>query len=260
MSDAAETLHLAREGAVALLTIDRPDKRNALDSAILAAWPIRLDEIAADQSLRVLVVTGAGSDFSAGADIDELRDLAGDGAAIERFCTLFAAAQAAMAHFPKPAIAMISGPCVGGGCGLALGCDLRLADPTARFGITPAALGLDYSLADTKRLVDAVGLAHAADLLFSSRLVGAEEALAMGLVNRVIGTDRLGAETRVVADRMASRSASSQRAIKAHLQAIRAGQTDDDAGTRQAFAAAFRQPDFAEGLAAFLEKRPARFR
>jgi enoyl-CoA hydratase/carnithine racemase len=164
-----------------------------------------------------------------------------------------------MADFPKPAIAMISGACIGGGCGLALGCDLRIADQTAKFGITPAKLGLDYSIADTKRLVDAVGFAHAADLLFSGRLVGAAEALAMGLVNRLFDPMSLASETMAIAQAIAANAPTSLRSIKSHLKAIRAGQTADDPASRATFLQVFEGRDFAEGLAAFAEKRPAGF-
>jgi len=253
-------LSLTRDGPIAILTIDRPGKRNALNREILEAWPDRLREAAEDPTVRVLIVTGGvGASFSSGADIEEFQALVGDREAVVAFSERFAAAQDSMAAFPKPAIAMISGGCVGGGCGLALGCDLRLADNAARFGITPATLGLDYSIADTKRLVDAVGFAHAADILFSGRLLTAGEALAMGLVNRVLEPAQLEHETLAVARRIAARAPSSLRAIKSHLQEIKAGRSQDDAASRQAFYDAFAGPDFAEGLAAFREKRPARF-
>jgi enoyl-CoA hydratase/carnithine racemase len=154
---------------------------------------------------------------------------------------------------------MISGACVGGGCGLALGCDIRIADRTAKLGITPAKLGLAYSVADTKRLVDAVGFAHATDLLFSGRLVGAEEAQRLGLVSRVVEPAALESETLEVARAAAANAASSLRSIKAALRAIRAGRSADDDATRQVFADAFQGADFAEGLAAYFERRKPRF-
>ncbi len=251
---------LSADGPIGRITIDRPAKRNALTTAMLAAWPDLLAAAASDKAISVLIVTGgAGTPFSAGADIEEFAALTQDPAALDRFCTVFAAAQTAMADFPKPSIAMISGACVGGGCGLALGCDLRLADRTARFGITPARLGLDYGVADTKRLVDAVGFAHAADLLFTGRIIDAHEAAAIGLINRVVEPAALEAETLSLARQIAGNAPGSLVSIKAHLRAIRASVTNDDARSRAAFREAFTGPEFAEGLAAFLAKRPARF-
>jgi enoyl-CoA hydratase/carnithine racemase len=154
---------------------------------------------------------------------------------------------------------MISGACIGGGCGLALGCDLRFVDETAKFGITPAKLGLDYGVADTRRLVDAVGFARAADLLFSARLIKAEEALAIGLADRLLEPDLLESETRSFARTIAANAPSSLRAIKSHLQAIRKGRTIDDEDSRRAFFAAFEGSDLAEGLTAFQQKRPPTF-
>jgi enoyl-CoA hydratase/carnithine racemase len=253
-------LSLIREGPVGILSIDRPTKRNALNSALLDTWPDLLRAAADDDAVRVLVVTGgAGAPFCAGADIEEFQSFAQDHDALTLFCERFALAQEAMASFPKPAIAMISGPCIGGGCGLALGCDLRLADTGAKFGITPAKLGLDYAIADTNRLVEAVGFSHAAELLFSARLIPAAEALAIGLVNRVIEPAALRVETMALANMIAANAPSTLRSVKAHFQAIRRGEIGDDAQSRQAFIKAFAGPDFAEGLAAFREKRPPCF-
>jgi enoyl-CoA hydratase/carnithine racemase len=256
MSIAEASLTLTLEGAIGILTLTRKAKRNALDMAMLEAWPCLLDRAADDDRVRVLIVTGGtGVAFSAGADIDEMRAFATDPVARDRFCQSFAMAQSAMADFPKPSIAMISGPCVGGGCGLALGCDIRIADRTATLGVTPAKLGLGYSIADTKRLVDAVGFAQAADLLFSGRLVDAEQARAIDLVSRVVDAAVLEPETRQLARMIAANAPSSQQAIKASLKAIKAGQTADDDVSRRAFAEAFLGEDFAERLVAFLDRR-----
>jgi enoyl-CoA hydratase/carnithine racemase len=260
MSARPVPLSLSQQGRVGMLRLHRPEKRNALTIGMLETWPTLLREAEQHSELRVLIVTGGSHlPFSAGADIDEFMALTRDSAARQRFCDAFAAAQTAMAEFPKPSIAMISGVCVGGGCGLALGCDLRLADSTASFGITPAKLGLDYGIADTKRLVDAVGAAHAAELLFSARLIGADQALAIGLISRIAEPSHLEADCLALAGTIAANAPSSLRAIKQHLQAIRAGQIADDEVSRREFFAAFDSPDFAEGLAAFSAKRPADF-
>jgi enoyl-CoA hydratase/carnithine racemase len=260
MKDGRGAVRLSADGAIGVLRFDRAEKRNALTVAMLEAFLLLLRKAAESPSLRVLIVTGgAGSSFSAGADIDEFQALTQDPVALRHFCAAFAAAQQAMEDFPKPAIAMISGACVGGGCGLALGCDLRFADATAKFGITPAKLGLDYGVADTRRLVDAVGFSRAAELLFSARLIGAEAALASGLIDRVSEPALLESETQAFAREVAANSPASLHAIKSHLSAIRKGRSGDDEASRHAFLAAFEGADFTEGLAAFQQKRPPVF-
>jgi enoyl-CoA hydratase/carnithine racemase len=160
-----------------------------------------------------------------------------------------------MASFPKPSLAMISGACIGGGCALALGCDLRFADASARFGVTPARLGLAYTLADTKRLTDAVGYEAALDLLYSARLIDADEALRIGLVGRVTAPAELEAAVKAWAARAAANAATSLAAIKAVVTRVRQGASADDAVTRALFTDAFASADFAEGRRAFVEKR-----
>ena len=256
----AEPLRLSHADGVGTLLINRPAKRNALSRAMLAALPDLLAQAAADPAIRVLIVTGgAGRAFSTGADIGEFEEVYATRAATEHFAGLFAGAQSAMADFLKPAIAMISGPCVGGGCGLALGCDLRFADSNALFGITPAKLGLYYGLADTRRVVDAIGFAATSDLLLSGRLIDAAEAARIGLVARVVAPEALEAATREWAQAAARLSPASHRSIKITLNRIRGGASDDDAQSREAFLAAFAGADFAEGRSAFVARRAPDF-
>jgi enoyl-CoA hydratase/carnithine racemase len=260
VSDTDAGLVLRRDGPVGWLLLQRPERKNALNLAMLDALPRLLQQAAAEPQLRVLIVSGgAGQAFCAGADILEFAEMAGDDARLRRFAATFAAAQTAMADFIKPAIAMISGPCIGGGCGLALGCDLRLADSTARFAITPAKLGLEYGRDDCRRLVEAVGAAAAAELLFSARTIDADAALALRLISRHCAPPDLEAVTVALAQSIAANAPSSLRALKAQLRAVRGGALTDDAASRDAFVAAFHGRDFAEGMAAFQEKRPPRF-
>ena len=250
------SLRLSCADAVGTLLIDRSRKRNSLNTATLRQFPELLAKADADNDLRVLILTGgAGRDFSAGADIDEFEAFAACPSAVVDFQTVFAAAQSAVEAFSKPIVAMVSGSCIGGGCGLTLGCDVRFADTTARFGITPAKLGLAYGLADTRRLVEAVGLSNAAELLFSARLIDAAEALQIGLVKTVLGTDCLLGRTTAWAAGVAANAPSSLCVIKQTLRRVRDGAREDDEESRVMFAHAFSGSDFVKGRQAFAERR-----
>lgn len=250
------TIRLTIEGRVARLTIDRAVKRNALDQAMWLAIPALVAEAVA--GARVLIVEGApGGVFSAGADIGEFATGSRDPDWRAANQAAIRAAMTAIAEAPIPTIALIEGDCIGGGCGLALACDVRIAGPKGRFGVTPARLGLVYSLEDTRRLVEAVGLAQARRILFTGALIDCTEAARIGLVT--IPSDDPRATTDAVAADILATSGHSQREGKAMVARVSAGQRDDDDTTKKLFEQAFSLPDFAEGSAAFLERRPADF-
>lgn len=257
MTDAP--IYLERQDRHATLVLNRPSRRNALNAAMWAALPGLLDEAAADDGVKVLLVRGAGECFTAGADISEFETVYATPDSALAGTSAIATGLDALAHFPKPTLAVIRGACVGGGCGLALSCDLRFAASDGRFGITPAKMGLAYTLNDTKRLIDAVGVSAAKDLLYSARLVDAEEALQIGLIDRCFAPDRLDAEVADYLDLMLSRSTGSARAIKRVIHLIRAGVDRDTDETRQLFLDSFQSDDFQEGYRAFLEKRAPDF-
>jgi len=154
---------------------------------------------------------------------------------------------------------MVHGYCIGGGCGLALACDLRFVDERASFGITPAKLGLVYSLDSTKRLVDVVGPSRAKWILMSGQLVNAERAHQIGLADEVVPTDDLEKLTYEFAELLCTRAQFSIRATKQIVTRILAGQTEDDEATRDLRNSSFDTDDYAEGVRAFLEKRPPTF-
>jgi enoyl-CoA hydratase/carnithine racemase len=191
--------------------------------------------------------------FCAGADIGEFAAGSGDPSWRSRNQAAIRATQISLARAPKPTLAIVDGDAVGGGCGIAMACDLRIASPRARLGITPAKLGLVYPLHDTRLLVELIGPAQARRLLYSAQLVDAAEALRIGLV-QMVADDLAGA----VADftrHVLAQSPASQRASKAIIQRIIEGAHDDDAGSAAGFDGAFQGADFAEGVAAFLAKR-----
>ncbi|MGC0328459.1 enoyl-CoA hydratase/carnithine racemase [Streptomyces sp. SAI-170] len=240
-----QLLHSVTE-SVATVVIHHPAKRNAMTAAMWAALPPLLDRLAADTAVRALVLTGEGGTFCAGADISTLQG------SPQRAQSLAGDAEEALAAFPKPTLAAIRGHCVGGGAQLAAACDLRFAEEGALFGVTPAKLGIVYPASSTRRLVSLVGPATAKYLLFSGELIDAQRALRTGLVDEVLPegelAKRVGEFTRI----LVSRSQLTQAAAKEFAN----GRTDRDAHWSEQ---ARGSGDTAEGVAAFLERRPPRF-
>lgn len=244
------SLKLGIDGHLGLLLIDRPAKRNAFDLAMWQALPGLLDQAEAADDLRVLVVKSAqGGAFCAGADIAELLAHKDDVQWRAQNQQAIATAQHRLARFPRPTVAMVEGDCIGGGCGIALACDLRVATPAARFGITPARLGLVYPLHDIKLLTDLVGPGQAKRMLLTGSLIDAAEAHRINLVETVADDERA-----IVGPLLAASPFSTQ-AIKTLVRRVVEGQSDDDAASRAMFVAAFDGADFREGTQAFVEKR-----
>ncbi|NGO71284.1 enoyl-CoA hydratase/isomerase family protein [Streptomyces boncukensis] len=253
-------VRVATADGVATVTLHRPAKRNAMTPAMWRRLADLLTGLAEDDTVRVLVLTGAEGTFSAGADIAALRAPAhapgpGGGAApAEEQQTLAVAAEEALAAFPKPTLAAVRGHCVGGGCQLAVACDLRFASEDALFGITPAKLGIVYPVTSTERLVRLVGPATAKYLLFSAELIDAARALRSGLADEVHPDDGLERRVAEFARTLTSRSGLTQAAAK---------EAADGRGTPQSAErwrrAAAASGETAEGVAAFLERRPPRW-
>lgn len=252
-------VYLDQVGPVATLHLNRPEKRNALSMAMWQQVYDLIERADTDPSIKVVVVTGEGQAFAAGADIDEFKQTFTDKAVAAAVADVTYRSQKRLHRNAKPTIAKIRGACVGGGCGLALCCDLRFADETAKMGITPGKLGLIYTLADTKRLVDAVGPSTAKDILYTGRILNADEAARVGLIDRLVPAADLD---KTVADYAAEICAASQfsaRGTKQIVQQILDGLDDDTQATRQLFIDAFAGPDFKEGFTAFAEKRKPKF-
>lgn len=253
-----EPLRIETRGAVARLLIERADKKNAFDQAMWERLPGLVEQAMRDPDVRLLIIQSAApGTFSAGADLAEFATVARDPEWRRRNQAAIRRAQFELARAEKPTIALVEGPCVGGGCGIAIACDLRVAAPAARFGITPARLGLVYSLHDTKLLVDLVGPAQAKRILFTGQLIDAAEALRIGLVDLL--AEDAGAAAQALADAIAAASPHSVTASKKMIRRILDGQAEDDPETQLQFDAAFDGADFHEGVSAFLAKRPPRF-
>lgn len=248
------TLRLEILDRVAHLVIDRPAKRNAFDQAMWDALPALVAQAMAGDAVRVLVLRSAEPGvFCAGADIAELSANAADPDWLRANQAAINRAQYELTRAAKPTIALIDGDCVGGGCGVALACDFRLASARSRFGITPAKLGLVYPLHDTKLLVDLVGPANAKRMLFTGVLIDAATAHRIGLIDEIADSAEALIATIVAA------SGHSQREGKVMIRRILNGQVGDDDETRSMFAAAFTGPDFREGVDAFFGKRKPDF-
>ena len=251
--DAAEIV-VEREGSVATLWLNRPAKRNSVTYAMWRAIAEHAEALAVDPSVRVLVVRGVGDHFCAGADI------AGLGANAEAdYSVVNQAAHDALVAFPKPTIAFIAGSCVGGGAQIAAACDLRIADTTARFGITPARLGVVYGGYGIERVVALIGPSAAKHLLYSAELIDADRALRIGLIDEchqpAAAVERLVSFTRVLATQ---RSLLTQMAAKAMIDEASTGGVTPATETRWHDTAAT-AGDLGEGVAAVLERRDPAF-
>lgn len=253
-------INYEQDGRVAILTIDRPEKRNALDKATRLEIKDVQERVAADDSVGVLVITGAGDKaFIAGSDLNEF----GRMNPLEAYRFLDTLAQRLYTRFEeldKPVIAMINGLCLGGGCEIALACDLRIAAASARFGQPEINLGIIPGSGATQRLTRLVGVGKARELIFTGDIIDANEALAIGLINRVYPDEELRAKTMELAHRIASRGAFSlMMAKRATRMAQEVGLTTGLAYEALAETACFAGPEKAEGMEAFFAKRPAKF-
>lgn len=256
-----EDLLVERDGAVATLTLNRPQSHNAISMEMYRALPEVVASIEDDRSVKVLVVRGAGEkSFASGADITEFERERSDATKAENYNEKVAAAEEALEGMTKPTIAMIHGYCIGGGAGLALSCDLRFADTRARFAITPAKLGLVYSLASTKRVVDLAGPSRAKWILMSGQQIQAQRAVELRLFDELVEPEDLGAYTYDFAQTITGRAQFSVRSGKEMVRRVVGGQVQDDDATVQIRNSSFDTEDFAEGVRSFMAKRPPEFR
>jgi enoyl-CoA hydratase len=256
----SEHVVLRKDGDIAWLVLNRPEKRNAMNLAMWQRLPDLLTEVERDPDVKVLVLRGADARaFSAGADISEFEELRSTPEDARSYNDTSERAEHTLMNLTKPTIALVQGPCIGGGCGLAVACDLRFCDDTARFGITPAKLGIVYSLKATKALIDTVGPSNAKEILFTGLHVPADRALRMGLVNALVPAAELESHVTDIARTIASRAQHSVRATKRITRLILDGLADEDEESRRLRTESFTSEDYREGVRAFLEKRSPDF-
>jgi enoyl-CoA hydratase len=256
-----DKLLVEADDSVATVTLNNPAKHNALTGDMRAALPGVLAALGADTAIRVVVVTGAGDKaFASGADISEFGEQRTDPAARAEFDRGMAAVSRGWASLDKPVIAMIRGFCMGGGLLTALQADIRIAADDSQFGIPAARLGLGYGFGGVTALMNLVGPAWAAEILFSARRFSAAEALQMGLVNRVVPVAGLREAVMNLATAIAANAPLTIAAAKAAIrEASRAPDRRDVARVEAMVEACFRSEDYREGQRAFAEKRPPVF-
>lgn len=254
-------LRYQKDGAIAWIVADNPERMNAWSSAMWRALPSHIETATADPEIRVVVLRGAGTRaFSAGADISEF-ETARTGDAARIYDRLNDDAFNALIGCPKPTIAMIHGFCLGGGLGLALACDLRFADDASQYAIPAAKLGIGYNARWIRPILSAVPATRAKELLFTGRRFRSAEAEAMGLVGTLVPKDELEATVRAIATEIAANAPLSVAAAKRVIDEIdRHPENPDMAALDAVVEACFKSEDYAEGRRAFLEKRKPVFK
>ena len=253
-------LRVERDGPIGRMVFDSPARRNAINGDMWRAIPGAMADFDANPEVRCIVLRGEGTvAFAAGADISEFETRRSSEGNVREYDGLVDAAQHAIENSAKPVIALIHGFCIGGGVEMALACDLRYAADTSQFAIPAARLGVGYGVHGTNRLVATVGHASAREIMFSGRRYSAEEALAMGLVNRLLPAVELDDYVRRLALELAANAplsiAASKRIINSVIEA-RGDFTEEDALT----ARCMQSEDYKEGRRAFMEKRTPRFK
>jgi len=254
-----ETILAEKRGSVAVLTINRPDKLNALNSKVHLEGVQILDELKSDSEIRVLVIRGAGEKaFVAGADISEFADTTPvEQRDVMNSRSLFTVLET----FPKPVIAMINGFCLGGGNELAMACDLRVASDKSRFGQPEINLGIICGGGGTQRLTRLIGESKAMEIILTGDMIDAQTALNYGLVNYIYSAEELEARTMELAGKIAEKSPI---ALQMSKEAVKfASRSNLDEGLRREidlFAICFSTEDKREGVSAFLEKRKPIFK
>ncbi|MFA7572509.1 MAG: short-chain-enoyl-CoA hydratase [Lutispora sp.] len=254
-----KNLSLTQDGRVAILAINRPNALNALNRSVLMELDAALDDLEKNQEIYVIVLTGEGKAFVAGADIEEMKDMTPEEA--KKFAELGSRVFKKIETIDKPVIAAVNGYALGGGCELAMACDIIIAGEKAKFGQPEVGLGITPGFGGTQRLPRIVGTKIAKELLFTGEIIGAEEAERIGLVNKVV-PQQMSLQTAIEMGK--SIASKGQIAVRNCKTAVNRGiETDVDSGVvieNQLFASCFENSDQKEGMTAFIEKRKANFK
>ena len=256
-----EKLIARKEGAIGWIIFNNPARHNATSYEMWLSLPAVLEAFCADPAVRLIICRGEGDKaFSAGADISQFKEKRTGPEAVKEYNAAADNAGTAMRECPKPLIAMIRGYCIGGGAGIAVNCDIRIAADDARFAVPAAKLGLGYRFDGIKRLTDIVGPAFAAEIFYTARQFSAHEALNMGLVNRVVPAAELESYTLDYANAIAANAPLTIASVKrALIECLHDTDQRDLALCQRMVDACYESQDYKEGQAAFMEKRKPQF-
>jgi enoyl-CoA hydratase/carnithine racemase len=257
-----EKLVATKEGAIGWIVFNNPARHNAVSLEMWQSLPLVLDAYVKDPEVRVIILKGAGEKaFISGADISQFKEKRSTAEASKIYNETGDAAAEALRNCPKPTIAMIRGYCIGGGTGTAINCDIRIASDDARFGVPAAKLGLGYRFSGISRLATLVGPAYTAEIFFSARQFTAQEALQMGLVNRVVPAAELEATVTQLAQTLAVNAPLTIAAVKRALIEFHKDPDQRDlARCQKMIDDCFASEDYKEGQTAFMEKRKPVFK
>lgn len=247
----------SKEDGIGWITFNNPARRNATSLEMWQAIEVILDNFDKDDDVRVIVMKGAGDKaFVAGADISEFKERRNNAEAAAEYTRISESARAKLANCRKPLIAMIKGYCLGGGLAVALAADMRFATEDSRFGVPAARLGIAYGFDGLRKLVSLVGPAMANEIMFTAQRIDAEEALRIGLINRIISTEALEETVRAIASGIGRNAPLSVNASKVTIKEILKDQNDRDmARLEEITKTCFDSADYKEGREAFMEKR-----
>jgi enoyl-CoA hydratase len=250
-----------RDGRVGTMIFNNPERHNAVSFDMWQAASRILDDFARDDEVRVVVLTGAGGKaFVSGADISKFEDERSTREAVERYNTATERIYSTVYAFPKPTIAAVQGYCIGGGLGLAVTCDLRFCTQGSRFALPAARLGLGYGFNGLQRFINTIGPTHTKDIFYSARQFGADEALKMGIVSRVLPDGELGAFVKDYAGNIAANAPLTVSAIKQITTEVLKPESERNlARAADLVARCFASQDYIEGRTAFMEKRKPNF-
>ena len=258
----AETLLMEKDGPIGWITFNQPHKRNAVSQEMWQRMPEYVRDLSADTAIRVVILRGAGDTaFVAGADISQFKDRRRNASDEEEYRRISAAGSESLTTLGKPLLAMIHGFCIGGGVGIAITCDMRIAADDARFGIPAARLGLGYHYKGMEKLMHLIGPAYTKELFFTARTdFSAQDALRMGLVNQVVPKADLERFTRDYALMMSRNAPLTLRSAKASVEQLLKPAADRDlVMLDRLITDCFNSQDYQEGVKAFSEKRRPQF-